>query len=122
MRLTDEVRQAEVGVQRKVVLSAQGGLRIPVRVAVTCNPSQAVTLPNIAVPHYIGVPRRGTYLFPAVCLLRTASCPRSNLGSGLACRWREFFIDNLLVQIHLIIEMVLEDQPCAMGVWIPLFR
>ena len=31
-------------------------------------------------------------------------------------REREFFIDNLLVRIHLIIEMVLVDRPCAMGV------
>ena len=29
---------------------------------------------------------------------------------------REFFIDNLLVQIHFIIEMILVDRPCAMGV------
>jgi len=29
---------------------------------------------------------------------------------------REFFIDNLLVRIHLIMEMVLVDRPCAMGV------
>ena len=28
---------------------------------------------------------------------------------------REFFIDNLLVRIHLIIEMILVDRPCAMG-------
>ena len=27
---------------------------------------------------------------------------------------REFFIDNLLVRIHLIIEMTLVDRPCAM--------
>jgi len=27
-----------------------------------------------------------------------------------------FFIDNLLVRIHLIIGMVLVDRPCAMGV------
>ena len=35
-------------------------------------------------------------------------------------RWRrgetEFFIDNLLVRIHLIIEMILVDRPCAMAV------
>jgi len=31
-------------------------------------------------------------------------------------REREFFIDNLLVQIHLIVEMILLDRPCAMGV------
>ena len=29
---------------------------------------------------------------------------------------RDFFIDNLLVRIHLIIEMVLVDRPSAMGV------
>ena len=29
---------------------------------------------------------------------------------------REFFIDNLLVRIHLIVEMILVDRPCAMGV------
>jgi len=28
---------------------------------------------------------------------------------------REFFIDNLLGQIHFIIEMILVDRPCAMG-------
>ena len=35
---------------------------------------------------------------------------------------REFFIDNLLVRIHLIIEMILADRPCAMGVRIPFSR
>ena len=30
---------------------------------------------------------------------------------------REFFIDNLLVRIHFIIEMILVDRLCAMGVW-----
>ena len=29
---------------------------------------------------------------------------------------REFFIDNLLVRIHIIIEMILVDRPRAMGV------
>jgi hypothetical protein len=29
---------------------------------------------------------------------------------------RVFFIDNLLVQIHVIIEMILVDWPCAMGI------
>jgi hypothetical protein len=33
---------------------------------------------------------------------------------------REFVIDNLLVRVHLIIEMNLVDRPCAMGVRIPL--
>jgi hypothetical protein len=31
-------------------------------------------------------------------------------------RETEFFIDNLLVRIHLIVEMSLVDRPCAMGV------
>ena len=31
-------------------------------------------------------------------------------------RERDFFIDNLLVRIHLIIEIILVDRPCAMGV------
>ena len=29
---------------------------------------------------------------------------------------REFVINNLLVQIHPIIEIILVDRPCAMGV------
>ena len=29
---------------------------------------------------------------------------------------REFFVDNLLVQIHFITEMILVDRPCAIGV------
>jgi hypothetical protein len=29
---------------------------------------------------------------------------------------RELFVDNLLVRIHSIIEMILVDRPCAMGV------
>ena len=31
-------------------------------------------------------------------------------------REREFFIDNLLVRIHSIVEMILVDRLCAMGV------
>jgi len=31
-------------------------------------------------------------------------------------RERDFFIDNLLVRIHLIVEMILVDRPCAMVV------
>ena len=31
-------------------------------------------------------------------------------------RARDFFIDNLLVRIHVIVEMILVDRPCAMGV------
>ena len=35
---------------------------------------------------------------------------------------REFVIDNLLVRIHLIIDLVLVDRPCAMKVQIPFSR
>ena len=37
-------------------------------------------------------------------------------------REREFFIDDLMVRIHLIIVMILEDRPCAMGVLNSLFQ
>jgi hypothetical protein len=36
--------------------------------------------------------------------------------SSLPLIERGFFIDNLLVRIHWIIEMILVDRPCAMGV------
>ena len=36
--------------------------------------------------------------------------------AAIAGKEREFFIDNLLVQTHLIIEMIIVDRPCAMGV------
>ena len=32
---------------------------------------------------------------------------------GRAHLQREFFIDNLLVRIHFIIELILVDRPCA---------
>jgi len=37
-------------------------------------------------------------------------------------RKRELFIDNLLVRTYLIIEVILVDQPCAMGVRFPFSR
>ena len=33
-----------------------------------------------------------------------------------ACREREFFIGNLLVRVHWIVEMIVVEWPCAMGV------
>ena len=45
--------------------------------------------------------------------------PHISRQSQRSFREREFFIDNLLVRIHLIIQMILVDQPCAMGGWIP---
>ena len=44
------------------------------------------------------------------------------LAGTIKVSQREFFIDNLLVRIHFIIEMILVDWPCAMGVWIPFSR
>ena len=42
---------------------------------------------------------------------------RANTAStDLEEREREFFIDNLLFRIHLIIVMILVYRPCAMGV------
>ena len=48
---------------------------------------------------------------------RGAFCLRVILSpseSAIPCTEREFFIDNLLARIHLIIEMILVDRPCAM--------
>ena len=44
--------------------------------------------------------------------MRFAIAPIVNRST---CQEGEFFIDNLLVRIHLIIEMILVDRPCAMG-------
>ena len=35
-----------------------------------------------------------------------------------ACRDTEFFINHLLLRIHFIIDMILVDHPCAMGVFV----
>ena len=45
----------------------------------------------------------------AAILCNVSVCPPPH-------RDREFFIDKPLVRIHLIIEMILVDRPCAMGV------
>ena len=50
--------------------------------------------------------------------------PGLSLSLSLDMKWRwspggaerEFFIDNLLFRIHLIIKMISADRPCAMGV------
>ena len=41
---------------------------------VTCNPTRAVTLPNIGVPLYIGVPHRVTYPYLHWMLLEGFGC------------------------------------------------
>ena len=45
-----------------------------------------------------------------------ASLPLGVVDFVIGVREREFFIENLLVRIHLIIEMILGDRPCAMEV------
>ena len=45
------------------------------------------------------------------CLLPDLARPEQR-----SFREREIFIDNLLVRVHLIIEMILVDRPCVMGV------
>jgi len=40
----------------------------------------------------------------------------SSVTSLILSRERELFIDNLLVRIHLIIEMISVDRPCSMKV------
>jgi len=59
-----------------------------------------------------------------VGLQRAKSVIAPNAGASLFLSLRvgarlgeeEFFINNLLVQIHLIIDMISEDRPCAMEV------
>ena len=40
----------------------------------------------------------------------------TGIGAVGACAAREFCIDNLLVGIHLIVEIILVDRPCAMEI------
>ena len=44
---------------------------------------------------------------------RPRRCKHVGQPPGSDSREREFFIANLLVRIHLIIEMILVDRPCA---------
>ena len=51
-----------------------------------------------------------------------AEIPPKNAAEDDARNWNncaereEFFTDKLLIQIHSIIEMILVDRPCAIGV------
>ena len=50
-------------------------------------------------------------------VLKTASTiPENIMACASAQVSREFLIDNLLVRIHSIVEMMLVDRPCAMGI------
>ena len=48
--------------------------------------------------------------------------PPQDRKARLGGKGTEFFIDNLLVRIHSIIEMNLLDRPCAMGIEFPFSR
>ena len=55
------------------------------------------------------------------CHTLTAAAHTRISSNALLLAWRtpsegDFFIDNLLVRIHLFIEMILVDRPCAMKV------
>ena len=52
------------------------------------------------------------------CTLRCPSRPDTHTthARSYASAEIDFVIDNLLVRIHLIIEMIIVDRPCAMGV------
>ena len=54
-------------------------------------------------------------VFVCVCVCK---CARGRRGPPE----RDFFIDNLLVRVHWIIEMIVVDPPCAMEVRIPDFQ
>ena len=57
-------------------------------------------------------------IWPFMLLQRLAedSLNISACTCGSRKQEKELFVDNLLVRIHLIIEIILEDRPCAMGV------
>ena len=77
-------------------------------------------------PHIRALLGTDLHFCEVVVLQQTRTPPgtrgRVPRGEGLVGRYdarvvveREFFIDNLLVRIHLTIEMILVDRPCAMG-------
>ena len=45
-----------------------------------------------------------------------ATSANERLNAAADLTEREFIIDNLLARVHLIVEMILADRPCAMGV------
>ena len=67
---------------------------------------------------YIYIEReRDTYAYKALRTeSRTARIVLSMVYSDHEAAERDFFINNLLVRMHLIIEMILVDRPCAMEV------
>ena len=77
-----------------------------------CQPRPRPLLPQLphAPPRNLPLPRAR----PRAGL--RSPCSRPARRPGYPPEERDFFIHNLLVRIHLIIEMILVDRPCAMGV------
>jgi hypothetical protein len=49
-------------------------------------------------------------------LLTEKFCVVTDWKATTRAEEREIFIDNLLVRIHWIVEMIVVERPCAMGV------
>jgi len=56
----------------------------------------------------------GFETFPSYKLARLSDEPSQ--ATNAQAGEQDFFIDKLLVRIHLIIYLILADRPCAMGV------
>ena len=54
--------------------------------------------------------------------MRSSTFTQFAIRSSCEPRERDFLIDNLLVRIHLIIELSSVDRHCAMEVPIPIFQ
>ena len=66
------------------------------------------------------IPARCVDSRAAVVLSRVrVTCTQTQDDTCTQTQEREFFIVNLLVQIHFIIWMILVVRPCAMGIKIP---
>jgi len=86
---------------------------------------QPYTLPSTLHPTLHPTPYPTPYTLHSTLhpTLQLAHDQKTPAGRGacftLPSREREFFVANLLVRIYCIIEMILVDRPCAMGISIP---
>ena len=60
--------------------------------------------------------------FPRRLPPQSVDTRRVLLLKGSRLRDKEFFVDNLSVRIYFIIEMILVDRPCSMGVRFTVFQ
>ena len=112
IKLTNMGRVAAGGDPRAA--AAPPGHCIPHPTPHTPHPTPHTLNPTPQTPH--PKPRQVTSPDRQSSLL-TTYWPKSTLShAGHKPRQTEFFVDNLLVRMHLIIEMILVDRPCAMGV------